>query len=515
MEIKPEPMIAITATFTAEPVEESLQFWARELDTPSKIVFAPYNQVFQQLLDTSSILSKNQNGINVVLLRLEDWQRFENGTEVMSEASPNIENKIEQNVRDLLLSLKSATERSSTPYVVVVCPASPAIQTDKDRAVFFQQVEKLLASELDKIGGVYLVTTSELASLYPVVDYYDVYGDESGHIPYTMPFYTALGTMLARAIYAIQNKPYKVIVMDCDMTLWNGVCGEDGALGLKFDEPYMELQKFMVAQHDAGMILCLCSKNNQEDVAEVFERRSEMPLKREHIVSERLNWTSKSENIKSLATELQLGLDSFIFVDDNPVECAEVQSNYPEVLTLQLPFKADNIPRFLEQIWAFDHFKITEEDKKRTVLYKQNIQRDRFSTESLSFDDFLAGLGLEIQISKMGLPDLARVSQLTHRTNQFNLTTKRRSESEIQNLSQSGDVEILVARVSDRFGDYGLVGVIIFQAVSKVIVVDTFLLSCRTLGRGVEHRMLAQLGEIAKKQGVGRVDVPFIHTKKK
>ncbi len=505
--------LAITATFTAEPIEESLGFWMQELNIPSNIAFAPYNQVFQQLLDPASLVSTNQHGINVVLVRFEDWGKFQNGGEEAASRL-NAYEKIERNVRDLLLASKSATERSATPFLVCLCPASSASVADLKLTTFFLRMEELMVSELRGTSGVYVVTTSELAAAYPVAVYDDPRADKLGHVPYTQAFFAALGTTIARKIYATKSAPYKVIALDCDQTLWKGVCGEEGPHGIEIDPPRKALQEFMVAQHQSGMLICLCSKNNEEDVVEVFEQRSEMPLKRDHIVAWRINWGAKSDNLKSLSEDLQLGLDSFIFVDDDPIACAEVEANCPEVLTLQLPQESSRIPEFLNHVWAFDRLKITGEDEKRTVLYKQNVERELVRRESLSFDGFLASLGLKIQISELQPQHIERVSQLTQRTNQFNFTTVRRSEGEIQALCQAGESECLVVRVSDRFGDYGLVGLVIFRAGSEAIDVDTFLLSCRALGRGVEQQMLVKLGEIAKRRGLDHVDVTFFDSGK-
>jgi len=506
--------IAITANFTAEPIEESLGFWMRELNILSKIEFAPYNQIFQQLLNPASLFSTNRHGINVVLVRLEDWGKFQDGGEGEA-ASPSISyEKIERNVRDFGRALKSASQRSATPHLICLCPASRASVADPTLTAFFQQIEELMVSELRGMSGIYSVTTSELAVAHPAVTYNDPQADKLGHIPYTQAFFVTLGTIIARKIYALKSAPYKVIALDCDQTLWKGVCGEDGPHGIEIDPSRKALQEFMVAQHQAGMLICLCSKNNEEDVVEVFGQRSEMPLKRDHIVAWRINWGAKSDNLKALAEELQLGLDSFIFIDDDPVPCAEVQANCPEVLTLQLPQESSRIPEFLNHVWAFDRLKITGEDEKRTALYKQNVERERVRKESLSFEGFLASLGLKIQISELQPQNIERVSQLTQRTNQFNFTTVRRSESEIQALCQAGESECLIVKVSDRFGDYGLVGVVIFRAGSEAIDVDTFLLSCRTLGRGVEQQMLAKLGEIAQKRGLDHVDVTFIDSGK-
>lgn len=506
--------IAITATFTAELIEEPLAYWMQELGIQSGIEFAPYNQVFQQLLDPLSLFSKNDKGVNVVLIRLEDWQRYKDSSTANVDFSSGEYEKIERNVQELILSLRSAAKRSGAPSIVCLCPASFTVMENTDHSAFFKQMEELMASELNDTGGVYLVTTSELSTTYPVSQYNDPFTDEIGHIPYTPTFFTSLATMIARRIFALRSKPYKVIVLDCDQTLWKGICGEDGPDGIEINTPYQALQEFMVGQHNVGILLCVCSKNNEEDVVQVFDRHPRMLLRRNHIVAWRINWKSKSENIKSLADELQLGLDSFIFIDDNPIECAQVQAECPEVLTLQLPQEPGDIPKFFDHVWAFDHLKVTEEDKERIELYKQNIKRSQFQKETLTFHNFLAGLELKVNISEMSDSQIARAAQLTQRTNQFNFTTIRRSEAEIQKLCQSEELERLVVEVSDRFGDYGLVGVIMFRTNGKALEVDTFLLSCRVLGRGVEHQMLAKLGEIAKERALSRVNIACGPTEK-
>ena len=163
--------------------------------------------------------------------------------------------------------------------------------------------------------------------------------------------YVAIGTTLFRALVSSNSQPLKVIVLDCDNTLWQGVCAEDGVLGISVTEGHRHLQEFAVEQMKSGMLICLCSKNNEKDVFQIFEQRKEMLLKREHFISWRLNWNQKSDNLKALAQELNLGLESFLLIDDNPVECAEVRINCPEVLTLQLPQKSETIPSFLNGIW--------------------------------------------------------------------------------------------------------------------------------------------------------------------
>jgi len=506
--------VAIAATFVAEPVEQSLGFWLQELGMPARIAFAPYNQVFQELLDSSSLFATNHNRVNVILTRFEDWSSGKTDVAANTERVSEFSQNIERNVRDFIRALTGAAQRSPTLHLVFLCPPSATTARDPKRAIFCKQMEELVLSDLADTDGVYVVTSQELAATYPVAEYYDQHADELAHIPFNPVFFTALGTMIARKISALNGARPKVIVLDCDHTLWGGVCGEDGPLGVQIDPARRAIQEFMVRQHDAGMLLCLCSRNNEEDVFEVFEQRAEMAMKREHIVSWRINWRLKSENIKSLARELNLGLESFIFMDDDPVECGEVQANCPGVLTFRLPENPSTAARFLNHLWILDHLNVTEEATKRTELYKQNVQRDLFRKGSLSFKDFLASLGLKVDISTVASDQIPRVAELTQRTSQFNLTTTRRSEAQLRELCRPGGAECFVVRVRDRFGDYGLVGVIIFTVSAGTLSTDTLLLSCRALGKGVEHQMLAKLGEIAQQRGLDCIDALYLKTKK-
>jgi amino acid adenylation domain-containing protein/FkbH-like protein len=482
--------IAVAATFTAEPIEESLRYWMNELELPVKIEFAPFNQVFQQLLDPASLLAKNARGANVLLARLRDF-----GGETASVE------RVESGAREFLSTVQAASARMTTPLLIILCPENP------ECGKAFADLEKTVVAELEKLGGVYVVTAAELFELYPVADVYDARGDELGCVPYTPVFFTALATMIARKFHALQRAPHKVVVLDCDQTLWGGVCGEDGPHGICLDAPRKALQDFMRAQHAAGRLLAVCSKNSEADVREVFAQRLDLPLRPEHFAAWRVNWSPKSGNIKSIAKELNLGLDSFIFVDDNPVECAEVEANCPDVLTLQLPENPEEIPQFLKHCWAFDVLKVTAEDARRGEMYREGRQREQLRAQAGSLADFIAGLNLKIQIAPMSMEQSTRVAQLTQRTNQFNLTTIRRTEAEIQRLN--GASTVLTVSVSDRFGDYGLVGVMVCEPRAEAVDVDTFLLSCRVLGRGVEHEMLAHLGNLALEQKKRRVNVHF------
>jgi FkbH-like protein len=475
-------LLAISATFTAEGIQPGLAFWMRELGLPAEIRFAAYNQVFQELLDPTGVLARNADGVNVVLVRFEDWPAA--------------------GAAEFVDAVRAAAGRMAVPLVIVLCPGVLC----PGAALFDDEVRCGVAG----LPSVYLLTAAEIAELYPVADVHDPEGNELGHVPYTPLYFVALATALARKIHAIVAPPFKVVALDCDDTLWAGICGEDGPEGVVLDAPRRRLQEFMAERHGAGLLLTLCSKNNDEDVAATFRAHPEMPLGPGDFVARRINWDSKAGNLASLADELELGLDTFILVDDNPKEVQEVRAGAPAVLALLLPARAEEIPDFLAHVWAFDRARVTEEDRRRGEMYVQRAERARVARSSASLEDFLASLQLEVRIAPMEPAQAERVAQLTGRTNQMNATCIRRSAAEIERLSE----ECLTVHVTDRFGSYGLTGAMLFRVAARALVVDTFLLSCRALGRGVEHRMVARLGEIAVQRGLETVEIPFVEAQR-
>lgn len=508
--IKSDLNLVIAATFTAEPVRGSLVFWLEKLGINASIQYE--NQVFKQLLDPYSAMRQN-SGINVILIRFDDWFRVEDGLETEIRKDALLQSKVDRNIDDLLNALKTAVDNSSALHIVCICPPSPLMEWGSETAYDYKQMENRLYQGLQELNGVCPVASSEILNLYPVTDYYDFHSDKMGNIPYKQIFFDSLGTVIARKIYSAKSLPYKVIVLDCDQTLWKGVCGEDGAEGIIVDPYRKQLQEFVLEQQSSGMLLCLCSKNNEDDVNEAL-KRPDMLIKPEHIAASRINWERKSENLESLARELQLGLDSFIFIDDNPIECMEVKARCPEILTLCLPENDENIPLYLKNIWAFDRIKTTVADRNRTELVKQNIERNKFRQEIMSYEDFINGLELNVSISPLGDKELARAAQLTHRVNQFTFTTFRRSEAELKKISGEENVSCFTVNASDRFGDYGMVGLAVCRQQGTKLSVDSFLLSCRALGKGVEYKMLAMLGELAAEKGLDCVEAIFVPTSK-
>ena len=261
------PLLAITSTFTAEPVREALAFWMKELGWNYDIRFAPYNQVFQQLLDPAGLLRANRNGVNVVLLRLEDWARFSD-----SGSSGRRRPGAKRGSVRLRAAIGGVLFRFSAAGVHLsrVAPVSGG-----PRARRFSTADGGARGRGRRgLKTVHVVAAAEASELYPVAEAHDPHADELGHVPYTPAFFAALGTLIVRKIHALRMPPYKVIVLDCDDTLWKGICGEDGPQGIVLDPPRRALQEFMLAQHDAGKLLCLVSKNNIEDVLDTFRHES-------------------------------------------------------------------------------------------------------------------------------------------------------------------------------------------------------------------------------------------------
>jgi FkbH-like protein len=497
-----EIKIKIAATFTAEPVKGAFEFLSNVVKVPVELSFAPFNQVFQELLTPGSEFEQNRKGANLILVRLEDLGAGAGEAEKMSRT-----------VDELIAALQGGAERFQVPMVVAICPPSSVLLAGEATRRNLSDSQEKLTANLGRVKGLHLLSAEKVGSLGTPEEYDNPRGQRLGAVPYTPRFYALLGQLLARTIYRLNSNPHKVIALDCDQTLWKGVCGEDGPEGIEVDEPRTFLQQFMVEQHAAGMLLCLCSKNNEADVWEVFQKGA-MPLRREHIVSSRINWDQKSENLRSLSQELQLGLDSFIFVDDDRAVCAEVEANCPEVLTLRLPEESSTIPDLLRNYWAFDHLQVTAEDRQRTEMYRANADRNRLLEKAGSIQDFLQSLELKCEIAPLSTENVSRVSQLTQRTNQFNANGLRRNETEVGQILAEAGTKCLVVNVRDRFGDYGLVGAMVCSVQGRSLEVDTFLLSCRALGRGIEHRMLAALGGVAAETGLDQVALHFTPTKK-
>jgi len=497
--------LTVAATFTGELIEPYVRWWCEKNRVKVNIQFAPYNQVFQELLDGESMTSQN-TGINLLLVRFEDWLRDTGSSEQVQKQV------LENQYGKLIAAIKNRSKRAVT--VLGIFPVAEHLGLSEEITGCIEHLYRKMAEEASGLEGISILDFTNAAALYGIKETFDPIRDKTGHMPFCDEYYAAIGTMAARKICALRYNPFKVIAVDCDNTLWHGICGEDGASGVKVEAPYAALQKLLIEKHEEGMLVVLCSKNNEADVWEVFDSHPGMLLTKEHLAGWKINWATKSENIKQLAEELNLGIDSFIFIDDNPSECLDMMKNNPQVLTLKLPEETQQIEQYLKHVWAFDKENVTKEDKLRTELYRLEKQRKEVQKSVFTLEDFLKELELKVYINDMKKEQLKRVAQLTQRTNQFNLSTIRRTEEEVKELLRKPGTRCWTVEVEDKFGEYGLTGVVIMENRYGCLFLDTFLLSCRVLGRGIEAAIIAELGRYCQKEGISKIAADYYPTKK-
>lgn len=318
----------------------------------------------------------------------------------------------------------------------------------------------------------------------------------------------------------VELKRKKCLILDLDNTLWGGILGEDGLEGIKLGGDYPGKAYKFFQQHideirKQGVILCVCSKNNYNDILEVWDKHPEMVLKQDHFTALKINWNNKAENIKELASELNIGLDSMVFVDDNPSERELVKLMLPEVAVPDYPDQPYNLLRFFKYIAEkyFSIYSLTKEDVLKTEQYKQNILRESAKNSFVNIDDYVKNLEITLTVSGSSNITLPRISQLTQKTNQFNLTTRRYTDTDIITLQDNG-CKVFALTVSDKFGDYGLTGVCLVRISEFNAEIDTFLLSCRVLGKKIEEAFLGYILNELKQLGVKYVNSKYIPSSK-
>lgn len=502
-EFSRKKLLYTMATFTADELQESLTFWDRQLQLNTRFQFAGFNQVFQELLNPKSVARTNTNGANVLLLRLSDWLDKEE-----SDPSKN-KNQLTSITQDFIQTLHKILDVSYIPYLLVLCPEDHSRFEQKTNTVIATCQQNIIA-EFSSSNQVGVLSAEKLLQQHFSNEIFAPELDALGAIPYHDAFFATLGTQISRWIFARWRPPIKVVVVDGDMTLWKGVVGEDGVGGVTLDSGRHAFQEKLHQLQRNGVLLCLCSKNAEGDVQKLLREHQDFLLQENHFVSLRVNWHRKSENLKKLANELNLSLNSFVFIDDNPLEIAEVREHCPEVIAVPFPSSDEHILDFVEHNWLFDLGSATETDAQRTRWVRENLQRKKAQDRIPSYTAFIEDLKLQIHLTPMKTEHIARVSQLTQRTNQFNTTTIRQTEEQLRQVMQQKNSRVEVVYVKDRFGDYGLVGVMVLDMSHEKAVLQSLLLSCRVLGRGVEHAMIVKAAQIAEQHGFEQLDIHFV-----
>lgn len=401
-------------------------------------------------------------------------------------------------------ALRAFRTRSSLPVHLIVGPYAGAGAVSDHVGTQLDRAFQTLRAFCDNVPGVYLSDWETMSAVYPVpVPAADEAAREVA-IPYSSEWFAAAGAWALRRYAARHRLPHKLVAVDADNTLWQGACAELGIEGVELSPASLALQGRLKRLKEAGYLLALISKNVPEDVWEVFEKRPDMLLRRDDFAAVEINWKAKSANLAAVLQKLGLNADSLIFIDDNEIECAEVQAALPAALTIRFPGDQDEALALLDQHWALDCVPVASID--RTASARQEVTRAGVRESSTSFRAFVEALGLEVRCETAGLADVERLAELTRRTNQFNLHSQIQPEAVLRTRMDNGSDRIWKVSARDKFGDYGIVGLIAASTVGSYCV-DQFLLSCRALGRGVEQQMLLHVVRDAQALGHGEIEL--------
>jgi len=339
-------------------------------------------------------------------------------------------------------------------------------------------------------------------------------------VPVSPKLASQFQTWFLQKIRAIHGIRKKCLVLDLDNTLWGGILGEEGISAIQLGNSYpgngyRDFQSWMKEIKNTGVILALCSKNNPDDVRQLFDQREEMVLKMQDFSAIRINWKNKADNIMDMAVELNIGTDSMVFLDDSPFEREQVKTLLPEVIVPDFPKQPYLLAGFIREVYNqwFQVYELTEEDKSKTVQYQQNAQRKRLLNTHDSEESFLREMEIKLTISENNPLHIPRIAQMTQKTNQFNLTTKRYSETDILRMMESG-YDVWDVSVSDKFGDSGITALAMVKLAGDIAEIDSFLLSCRILGRGIETAFLNIVLNRLIEKGIKKVKATFVPTAK-
>ncbi|MFI0733787.1 SDR family NAD(P)-dependent oxidoreductase [Streptomyces sp. NPDC021225] len=447
------------------------------------VVEAPYHHVLAGLRDPSGVFADPSTALGVVLLRAVDLERFGPvGDALLAELRA-----------EYPAALRALSERTRRPLVVGFLPSSYGDER-------LARWERELAAELAELPGVAVLRPDGWTRHHAVEDRFDDRTDKLAHLPFTPPFQAAVALTLAEVVRAVRRTPPKVIAVDGDETLWSGVAGEIGPDGVDLGGPRALLARRLLQWRAAGALLVLVSNNDEATVRAVLDRPDSL-LRAEHFSVVSATWGRKAERLEAAARTLNLGLDSFLFLDDNPVEIAAMRSALPEVLSVTCP-AAGELEPFLARLWPLVPAAGTAEDSLRAEFYRHERARDAIR-ERAGFEEFLAQLDLEVDIRPLSGRDAERAEQLVRRTNQFTLRARSADGGDLERWRQQGEVWTAAAR--DRFGDYGQIGLLAVRRDGDRLDVLAWMLSCRALGRGVEERLLGWLADRAEALGCATV----------
>ena len=517
--------IALLGSFTLNGFEETIRVKCHQKKIECQTYVGDYNQYNQDILNKDSKFYKFKPELTFLILDVRHILGelyFQPYSISVSERKELVTIK----VNEITNLIKTIIENSNSRVILTdlqVPTYSPYGINEQNEEFGVKQIVREINTKIR-----YENKDNPLLSILDFNEFIQKHGEEnvfsykqffSGDMKISIEYIPKFINEMMRFVNAVVGITKKCIVLDLDNTLWGGVIGEDGFNNIKLgDNPigrsFVEFQKRLLALNQRGIILAINSKNNFDDAMKVINEHPNMILREDNFGCIKINWNDKVTNLHEISSELNIGLDSFVFFDDDPINREFVKSQLNQVLVVDLPSDSAKFAHILTEMNVFESLKITEEDKKRKDMYLGQRKRVEFENKIGDFNEFLKQMDIQVLIKKADGFSIPRISQLTLKTNQFNLTTKRYQEDQISSFSDDKNRIVECAQVSDKFGDNGITGVYIVEKKNDEWIIDTFLLSCRIIGRGVEDIMLSQLIERARKENVKKIKGKFIPTKK-
>jgi FkbH-like protein len=513
----PEDVYAITtlSNIVVEQLNYILEYSLRVDGVPAMLSASDYDNIVQDS-------QKNQHSNAIIifweLCNIIDGFQYKIELLDTSQLDAIIE-KIKSEIDFVLNNLEQ------TPLVLINKFTSLSFSNLNIRKNYLDKIADQLNQYLEEniTVNTQLVDIDKVIALVGVSNSFDMRYYYSSKSLYTIDFFKSYAEFVKPFFMSANGQSKKALIFDCDNTLWGGILGEDGfdniemSVETKTGSIFAEIQAMALSLSKQGVLICLCSKNNIDDVNSVINAHPDMQLKEEFIAIKKVNWSDKMTNIKKISKELNIGLDSLVFVDDSSFEINLIKEQLPEVTVLQVPEKLYKYPEILrENLGLFYNLAITEEDSKKIKMYKHQVTRESSKNKFNDIESYLSSLGLKISIFKDDKSIISRMSQMSQKTNQFNLVTKRYTDGDIQNFINDSNSDVYTLSVTDKYGDSGITGlcIILFDNSKKSAEIDTFLMSCRIIGRNIEFAFMDFIIDKLKKKKVLKLKAKYIKTKK-
>ena len=512
--------VTILRSITIEPIDDYLKYLGLRDKLNINITFSGFNTIIEDII-SNKILENNSPDL-VLIVNPAYLTKSKILYEFDSLSPSEINQDLNNAKEDQILIIREIRKRTDCP---VIWLSTDTFQKASIRNIaylnnFINCLNDLVSKEINKFNSTYILDINNLIAKIGATNFYDNRQWYKSSLPYTLDGIAQIAMEAFKFVRSFLGCRKKCLVLDCDNTLWGGIVGEVGLSGIKVGglypgNSYKDFQKYLKSLSDNGLILAIASKNNEEDVLEVFERHPEMILKKEHFSSLEINWNSKAISIINISKQLNIGLDSIVFADDSSYEIDLVSQEIPEVTCIKLDHK--NPSHYIEKIDSmslFENHKISFEDKNRRRMYSQDQKRLLEKKEIGNIDDYIKYLKINLTFGKATEVSIDRLAQLHEKTNQFNLTTKRFSSADLKKFTKENEYDVFSISANDRHGDLGIVGSSLVSYNYDKAKIETFLISCRALGRGIENIFLREILLTMKKNGISFVIGEYIPSNK-